>query len=57
MGEHWRKPHPKPPVRERPSPLVEVAMLIRSIFHVDWLPFDETRSTFRRRFAGNKNAG
>lgn len=54
MGEHWRKPFPKPPVRKTPTAIAEVTALIRGIFHVEWLPFDETRSAFRRRFAGAK---
>lgn len=58
MGEHWRKPFPpKHDVapKVRPSVIEELAALIRSTFHVDWLPFDETRATFRRRFAGGRN--
>jgi hypothetical protein len=57
MGEHWRKPHPKRSVRERPSAIAEVAALLRGIFHVEWLPFDETRAAVRRRFAGHKKSG
>ncbi len=55
MG-HWRTPFPpKKPVRETPSVIAEVTALFRGIFNVEWLPFDETRASFRRRFAGGKH--
>lgn len=54
MG-HWREPFPPKPEAtkpKKPSVIAEVTALFRSIFHVEWLPFDETRAAFRRRFTG-----
>ena len=55
MGHHWREPHSQATKDEARSPIMEFLGLLVSIFHPEgdkdeWMPFDPTPSSFRRKF-------